>query len=160
MVKTLKKSYETPNKGWDSERIDREENYLMEYGLTEKRELWKAESTVRNFRREARKLNATKDEQREKSLLNKLARLGVISEDSDLTDILNIEIEDILERRLQTIVFRKGLASTMKQARQFINHGHIKVNENTVDVPGYLVTKEEENNLSVSPEAKKIIQNQ
>ncbi len=160
MVKTLKKSYETPNKGWDRERIDREENYLMNYGLTEKRELWKVESLVRNFRREARKLNATKDEQREKSLLNKLERLGVVGKDSDLTDILDMSLEDILERRLQTIVYRKGLASTMKQARQFINHGHIIIGDNKVNVPGYLVTKEEEKDLKVSPNAKKIIQNQ
>ncbi len=160
MVKTLKKSYETPKKGWDRERIDREENYLMNYGLTEKRELWKVESLVRNFRREARKLNATKDEQREKSLLNKLERLGVVGKDSDLTDILDMSLEDILERRLQTIVYRKGLASTMKQARQFINHRHIIIGDKKVNVPGYLVTKEEEKDLKVSPNAKKIIQNQ
>ncbi len=158
MVKTLKKSYETPNKGWDRERIDREENYLYKFGLTEKRELWKVESLVRNFRREARKLNATQDETREESLINKLVRLGVIKEGSKLADVLEIELDDVLERRLQTIVYRKGLASTMKQARQMITHGHIKIGEQKVDVPGYLVTEEEEDSLKLDPKVKHLVE--
>ena len=157
MVKKLKKSYETPSQGWDSERIDRETDYLYEYGLTEKRELWKTESLVRNFRREARKLNATKDEEREEGLINKLEKLGVISSDSGLADVLDLDMEDLLERRLQSIVFRKGLANTMKQARQFINHGHIMIGENKVDVPGYLVTKQEEENIKIAPGSKDLV---
>lgn len=157
MVKKLKKSYETPSQGWDSERIGREEDFIYEYGLTEKRELWKTESLVRNFRREARKLNATQDKEREEGLIHKLERLGVIRKDSELSDVLDLDMEDILERRLQSVVYRKGLAQTMKQARQFINHGHIMIGENKVDVPGYLVTKQEEENIKIAPGAKHLV---
>mgnify|MGYP000013981424 CR=1 FL=1 len=157
MVKKLKKSYETPSQGWDSERIDRETDYLYEYGLTEKRELWKTESLVRNFRREARKLNAAQDKQREEGLINKLERLGVIKTDSGLADVLDLDMEDLLERRLQSIVYRKGLAETMKQARQYINHGHIMIGDHKVDVPGYLVTKQEEDNIKMAPGSKSLV---
>ena len=42
-----------------------------------------------------------------------------------------------LERRLDNVVFRMGLADTRKQARQLVSHGHIQVNEKSVRVPSY-----------------------
>ena len=45
----------------------------------------------------------------------------------------------ILESRLDNVVFRLGLANTRKEARQIVNHGHILVNGNKVDIPSYLV---------------------
>lgn len=158
MVKKQKKSYETPTTGWDRERIDREQNHIWEYGLKDKRELWKTESTVRNLRREARKLNAVQDEQREEELMAKLNRLGLVSKDASLTDILNLDVRDILNRRLQTIVYEKGLANTMKQARQFINHGHIMIGNQVVDVPSYLVQTDEEDEITVAPGSKDVVQ--
>lgn len=158
MVRKAQKSYDTPTRGWQQERITQETNILYEYGLKNKREVWKSESMVRDFRREARKLNATKDEVREEQLINKLNNLGLVPEDGDLTDVLDLDLEDILERRLQTIVYEKGLANTMKQARQFITHGHIMVGDHKVDVPSYLVTTEEENNINVAPGSKDIVQ--
>ncbi|MCJ7429256.1 MAG: 30S ribosomal protein S4 [Candidatus Nanohaloarchaeota archaeon QJJ-5] len=158
MVRKARKSYETPTRGWQQDRIDQETDVLYDYGLKNKREVWKSESKIRDFRREARKLNATEDEEREQQLINKLHNLGLVTEDADLTDVLDLDLEDILERRLQTIVYEKGLANTMKQARQFITHGHIMIEDNVVDVPSYLVTTEEENNINVAPGSKEIVQ--
>ena len=45
----------------------------------------------------------------------------------------------ILESRLDNVVFRLGLANTRREARQIVNHGHITVNGGRVDIPSYLV---------------------
>ncbi len=54
----------------------------------------------------------------------------------------------MLERRLQTVAYRKGLAHTPKQARQFITHGHVTVNGQRVSVPSYKVEIDEEGDIS------------
>ena len=46
----------------------------------------------------------------------------------------------LLERRLDNVVYRLGLATTRRQARQFVNHGHILVDGKRVDIPSYSVT--------------------
>lgn len=158
MARRQKKGYETPTKGWQQERIEREHDHTASYGLKNKKEVWKTESFVRDIRREARKLNAAQDEQREQNLIEKLDRLGLVDDGAGLADVLELELEDVLDRRLQTIVYKKGLADTMKQARQFVTHGHIMIDDRVVDVPSYLVTTEEESNLSVAPGSKDIVQ--
>ncbi len=152
--KRQKKQYATPLTPWDKERIDREEILVNNYGLRSKKELWKTETTLRKFRREARKLMAAVGEQAEKEsdqLMNRLGRLGLVDEDSSIVDILRLDIKDVLSRRLQSIVYDKGLARTMNEARQMIVHGHIIVNDERVTEPGDLVSVEEEENLEFHP---------
>ncbi len=156
-MKRQGKSYETPVTGWDEERIDRETRIKQEYGLSSKKEVWKAESQVRDFRRQARKLNARQDEEMEQDLIERLVNLGILDDGAVLNDILDIDIEDVLERRLQTIVYRRGLANTMKEARQLVSHGHITVDGRRVNIPGYLVTVEEEESIKVAPGSKDVI---
>lgn len=158
MSRKQQKGYETPTRGWQQERIEREKESTSSYGLKNKKEVWKTESFVRDIRREARKLNAVQDEKREQELLDKLARLGLIKDDAGLADVLELDLEDIMDRRLQTIVYKKGLAGTMKQARQYVTHGHIMIDDHVVDVPGYMVTTEEEENISVAPGSKSVVQ--
>jgi small subunit ribosomal protein S4 len=121
------------------------------YGLRNKRELWKAQTKVANFRNQARTLLAlTLEDRQEKEslLLSFLNRLGLTSTAS-LDDILNLKIEDILERRLQTIVMRKmGLKSPF-QARQVVIHGHVSIGNRKINLPGYLVKKEDEPKILV-----------
>jgi small subunit ribosomal protein S4 len=76
-----------------------------------------------------------------------LSRIGVLSESATIDDILDLEIRDLLERRLQTLVFRRGLAKSLHQARQLVSHGHIAVAGRVVSVPGYIVKREEEQKL-------------
>jgi small subunit ribosomal protein S4 len=121
------------------------------YGLRNKRELWKAQTKVANFRNQARTLLAlTLEDRQEKEslLLSFLNRLGLTSTAS-LDDILNLKIEDILDRRLQTIVMRKmGLKSPF-QARQVVIHGHVSIGNRKVNLPGYLVKKDDEPKILV-----------
>lgn len=150
MVKKLKKQYETPNTGWNEERINREDELIEDYGLKNKREIYKAQSQLRSFRREARKLIAAEDsEEAEKEVIQKANSLGLIRENDGLEGLLTLNVTDILDRRIQTAVERRGLADTVKEARQIVVHGHVYVNGERVNTPGYLLTQEEEQELEV-----------
>jgi small subunit ribosomal protein S4 len=142
-----KKLYNTPHHPWQKARIDEETALVKKYGLRNKKNVWKFASMLRKIRRQARTLLgvlgtglASEDSHyaREASQIQvKLQRLGVLKEDSKLEDILALKVEDLLERQLQTIVYRKGFANSMKQARQFI----------VVTVPSYMVLKAEEDTI-------------
>jgi len=153
-----RRSYNTPSHPWQGERIKAEQEIVREYGLKNKTEVWKAQTALRNFRRQSRELQArvrTGEEQAKieaENLLMKCARIGVLPvEGATLNDILALTDVKILERRLQTIVYRKGLTNSMKQARQLIVHGHIYMNGHRVTVPGYIVTRLEESSIEYNP---------
>lgn len=136
------KTYSRPRKPWDRTRLETERKLKKTYGLKTKRELWKTEGIIRKKRQSARKLLALPPERaqkQEKELVKSLHRIGILREDAVLDDVLGLENAEFLERRLQTIVLRKGLATTAKQARQLVVHGHIGVNEKKVTAPSYLV---------------------
>ncbi|KXA93404.1 30S ribosomal protein S4 [candidate division MSBL1 archaeon SCGC-AAA259E17] len=152
--KRQKKQYAAPLRPWDRERISEEASLMNNYGLKSKEEVWRTETRLRNFRREARKLMAASGKQADKEarqLLNKLRNLGLVDEESSVVDVLRLDIEDVLDRRLQSVVFEKGLARTPSQARQMIVHGHILIRDKCVTEPGYLVSVEEEEELSHRP---------
>lgn len=153
------KNYETPTRAWQRDRIQDEKHIIDEYGLTSKKEVWKAQSMVRKFRRQARKLNAEENETQKEELLDKLTSLGILDSGASINDILDTDIEDVLERRLQTIIYRRGLADTPKQARQFITHGHVMIDNRKVTVPSYLVTEDEEDDIRISPGSKHLVSN-
>ena len=149
------KHYNTPSHPWQKVRIEEERTLIHQYGLKNKKEIWKANTKIRSMRRQARKLTATSgDEQAQKEknlLLAKLNRLGMLDQESGLEDVLRMTPENILDRRLQTQVYLQGLASTAKQARQLIIHGHISIEGAVTRVPGMLVTKLQEKNITYSP---------
>ena len=150
----LSKKYSRPKHPWKAERIESERGIVRDYGLKNKREIWKTETLLRGFRGQARSLLALTTEQAgkdEEELLGKLRRLSLIGKDSGLDDVLKLRVNDILERRLQTQVHRKGLANTMKQARQFIIHGHVLVDGGKVTAPSYLIKQGEEEAITLSP---------
>ncbi|MCL1979168.1 MAG: 30S ribosomal protein S4 [Methanomassiliicoccaceae archaeon] len=149
--KFSRKSYDTPSHPWQGERIKREVEIVREFGLKNKTEVWKAQTVLRNFRKQSRELQARLrggDAQARieaDALIKKCSRMGLLPvTGSDLNDILILSEGDILSRRLQSVVFDKGLATTIKQARQLITHGHIHINGHRVTVPGYIVSREEE----------------
>lgn len=155
--KFSRKTYDTPSHPWQGERIKAEVEVVRAFGLKNKTEVWKAETVLRNLRGQARDLMArlrTGDAQAKiesDALLARCGRLGFLPMDANLNDILTLKNEDVLSRRLQTIVFEKGFASTIKQARQMITHGHIYMNGHRVTVPGYLVTRLEESSIEFNP---------
>jgi len=145
--KRLRKKYDAPKRPWDKQRIISENKLNEIYGLTGKREIWVAKTLLTKKRASARKLLAARSEQvveQKKKLINSLARYGILSLDATIDDVLSLKVEDFLERRLQTLVLRKGLANTPKQARQFITHGLITISGKRVKSPGYFVKIEEE----------------
>ncbi|HDI03175.1 MAG TPA: 30S ribosomal protein S4 [Candidatus Pacearchaeota archaeon] len=136
------KRYKRPKKPFDKARIEEEKRLMKEYGLKNKREIWKAETNISRIRAQARKLIVEPEKQEQ--FLNKLRKIGLIDEKAGLNEVLSLTKRDWLERRLQTIVFKKGLARTIKEARQLIVHRKILVNDKIVDVPSYVVKKDEE----------------
>ena len=130
---------------------------LGTFGLRTKRELWKAHTELSRVRQQARSLLALTQEARaekEPILLKSLSRIGLVSENASLDDVLNLKPTDLLARRLQTIVSKKLGFKTPYQARQAVIHGHIMVGDRKVDIPSYTVTVAEEDSVKFSPESK------
>jgi small subunit ribosomal protein S4 len=140
-----RKKYRGPSHPWQKQRIDEENALQREYGLANKKEVWRVTSLLRNYKKIAkRSIIGTGQAQKEKEdLLRNLQSYGLLKENS-LDDVLSLKPKDFFDRRLQTVVFRKSLAHSMKQARQFITHGHITIGDRKVTVPGYMVPKREE----------------
>ncbi len=154
--KKQRKKYETPRFRWRKDILQEELKLLGQYGLRNKHELWRHKTTLSKTRGIARSLIGKAPEERakmENELLTKLKKIGILQETAVLDNVLDLTIEDILERRLQTIVFRKGLARTGYQARQLITHGHINIGDRRVTIPGYIVSKEEEPLIAYSPKS-------
>lgn len=148
------KRYETPNHPYQEDRIAEESEMLGRYGLKNKEELWRAQSELRNYRREARRLigeaqgdlDAAAEAGRE--FVESLRRNGILDETDEIQAVLSLDETDVLERRLQTVAYRQGLGNTPQQARQFIVHGHVTVGDARVTRPSYQVTTHEEDQLS------------
>ena len=156
--KFSRRSYDTPSHPWQGERIKAEVVLVNQYGLKNKTEVWKAQTILRNFRGQSRELQArlrggeAQAKIESEALIAKCGRMGLLPmEGATLNDILTLNEESILARRLQTIVFEKGMASTVGQARQMIVHGHIFMNGHRVTVPGYIVTRKEESSIMYDP---------
>ena len=151
--KKPKKKYATPKHPWKEDRIKSERELMKKYGLKNHREIWKAKTYLGKYRKQARVLlaqTATGGEQVKREtgqLLMHLSRMGILKAGAGLDDVLALETEIVLSRRLQTLVYLKGLSSTPDQARQLINHGHVAVNDRKVTIPSYMVPKDEENNI-------------
>ncbi len=146
-----------PKKLWEKDRIKVESKLKREFGLKNMREIWLAKEELRKYRREARRLLSLPKEEREKEekkLLTKLKKIGIFSDSNTVEDVLGLTERNLLERRLQTQVFRLGLAKTIKQARQLITHRFIKVGGTIVDAPSYQVKAGEEKIISYAKPIK------
>ncbi len=149
-----RKKYETPLHPWKENRIRSERELIKKYGLKNHKEVWKAKTYLGKHREQARLLlakvgTATPQVKKESDqLLLHLTRMGIIPMGSSLDDVLALETETVLSRRLQTLVYLKGFSSTPYQARQLISHGHVAVKNKKVTVPGYMVAKDEEGNIT------------
>lgn len=152
--KKNRKKYTTPSHPWQKERILEEIEISKEYGLKNKREIWKMKSMLAKFSREAKNLITLPPVQAElekKHLLDKLRSINLIKDNAGIDDILGLTLKNIMERRLQTLVLRKNLAKTISQSRQFIVHGHISINNKVITSPQYVVTSSEEALIMFAP---------
>ena len=130
---------------------------LGTFGLKTKRELWKANTELSRLRLQARSLLALRQEDREQKepiLINSLSKIGLVDKNSTLDHVLNLQVADLLSRRLQTIVQRKLYFKTPYQARQAIVHGHIMIGERVVTIPSYTVKIDEEPKIRLTFESQ------
>jgi small subunit ribosomal protein S4 len=154
--KKQRKKFETPRFRWRKDILQEELKLIGQYGLRNKHELWRHKTMLSKTRGIARSLIGKTPEERvkmENELLTRLKKLGILNETAVLDNVLDLSIEDLLERRLQTTVFRKGLARTAFQARQLITHGHVTIGNRRVTVPSYIVSKKEEEEVKYSPQS-------
>jgi len=138
------KQYKRPRKLFDSARISEENILIKKYGLKNKREIWKAAAIVEQIRKQAMALLRANKEIQE-AFISRIRKKGLNV--SSIADVLALDKEMILQRRLQTLVFKKGLASTPKGARQLITHRKIVIGDRIVNVPSYFVSADEENKI-------------
>jgi small subunit ribosomal protein S4 len=151
--KKQRKKFDTPRFPWQTDMLNAELKLLGQYGLRNKREIWRHKTLLSKYRGIGRSLLGMSTEERskqEKQLMDRLHRIGILPEEAELDDVLDMSLEDILERRLQTLVFQRGLAQSIQQARQLIAHGHISINGRKVSAPSYLVLKDEEEKMAYS----------
>lgn len=146
----LKKKYRKPGHPFQKERILEELKFVGEFGLRNKKEFWRHRTQLGNWRniaRQSRKLTKERAQEVQQELIKKLIRLGILGLEAEFEDVLLLTAEDILKRRLQTVVFEKGLAKSIYEARQRIVHGHIAVGDKKVNSPSYIVKKDEDEQI-------------
>lgn len=145
-MKRKHKRYSKPKRPFDKSRISEEGEIIEEFGLKNKKEIWKAEAKIKTMREKAKKLISAKPEE-QKALFDQLNKIG-LNVDS-ISSVLSLDKKDYLKRRLQTVVFTNKLASSTKQARQLIVHKKVLVNGRVVSVPSYIVPVGLENKISL-----------
>ncbi|MBN2459514.1 30S ribosomal protein S4 [Candidatus Woesearchaeota archaeon] len=152
--KKIRRKFDKPSHPWQKARIESEKLVIEEYGLQNKKDLWRMETVLRRFKNQVKSLASRSDEQsklEEKQLVDRLVSLGLIKHDETLDAVLGLETKNVMERRLQTLLVRKRLARSMVQARQFITHGHIRVDGKKITFPSYLVSIKEESLIEFNP---------
>ena len=154
-MKRKHKSYSRPKRPFDKARIEKEAKIKEEYGLKNKIEIWKADSQIKSIREKAKKLISAGHE-KQKALFERLKKIGFRAD--SISDVLSLEKEDYLNRRLQTIVFKKRLARSPKHARQMIVHKKILVDGKAISSPSYIVPVEFEEKISVKAGKTKILE--
>jgi len=150
-MKRKHKLYSKPKRPYEKARIDEEGEIKKEFGLKNKKEIWKAEAKVKNMREKAKKLLRA-DEKEQKALFDNLNQIGI--KVKSIADILSLDKKDYLKRRLQTIIFKKELTKSVKEARQKIVHRKVFVDGKIVDKPSYIVPVELENKITIKDNQK------
>ncbi len=154
--KTPSRTWRKPKRPFNYDLKMEELKTVGTFGLKTKRELWKTHTELSRVRHQARSLLALRQEVRQRKepvLIKSLSRIGLVEESSTLDDVLNLQVTDLLSRRLQTIVHKKLNFKTPYQARQAVVHGHIMIDERIVSIPSYVVKIEEEEKIHFTPES-------
>lgn len=147
--KRNRRKFEKPKDIWNLQRISADNAIIKEFGLKNMSELWKVQTELSRVRRNARELLTGGEgaAEKEQAIIGRLSKYGIIQRGSTLSNLLDLKESSFLERRLQTVVFRKGLARSMKQARQLIVHGYIAVSGKRINRPGILVATDQEGSI-------------
>jgi len=154
----------TPRRIWNKPKRPLNYDLLMDelktlgaFGLKTKRELWKTQTELSRVRFQARSILALRQEERERKepiLIQSLSKIGLVDQNSTLDDVLNLQVTDLLSRRLQTMAQKKLYFKTPYQARQAIVHGHVMIGDSVITIPSYVVKTEEETKIRLIPESR------
>jgi len=155
--KTPRRVWKKPKRPLNYDLMMDELKILGTFGLKTKRELWKTQTELSRVRLQARSLLALRQEDRKRKepiLIQSLSKIGLVDQNSTLDDVLNLQVTDLLSRRLQTIAQKKLYFKTPYQARQAIVHGHVMIGDSVVTIPSYIVKTEEEAKIRLIPESR------
>ncbi len=152
-IKRKRKLFNRPKKPFDRTRMDEENVLVKRYGLKNKREIWKAKTAVSKLRKRAKELIG-KEIEGQQSFFDKLIKMGIVVR--DVSDVLALTEENLFERRLQTVLFKKKMANTVKGARQLIVHKNVLVDGKVVNIPSFIVTKDLEDKISLKEKKVKV----
>ena len=155
--KTPRRVWKKPKRPLNYDLMMDELKILGTFGLKTKRELWKTQTELSRVRLQARSLLALRQEIRERKepiLIQSLSKIGLVDQNSTLDDVLNLQVTDLLSRRLQTMAQKKLYFKTPYQARQAIVHGHVMIGDSVVTIPSYVVKTEEEAKIHLIPESR------
>ena len=147
------KLYKRPKKPFESERIADENKLVSKYGLKNKKEVWRALAKVNYYRKRAKAL-AQKSPEEQEVLFSKLQKIGL--DVKKIADVLDLKIENLLDRRLPTLVSFQKKADTPRQARQMVVHKRVLVDGKVVNSPSYIVTVKEEKLITVKAGKPKV----
>jgi len=152
-LRRFNKTSVAPRRPYEKERIISELQTVGEYGLRNKREVWRTRLVLAKIRKIARTL-LTLDEKDPKrifegdALMRRLHRYGILDESKSKLDyVLGLKLNDFLERRLQTQIFKLTMADTIHQARVLVKQRHIRVRNQLVDVPSFMVRVDSQKHL-------------
>ncbi len=151
-MKRKHKIYSRPKRPFDKERIAEEAKLKKEFGLKNKREIWKSDAKIKSIREKAKKLISA-DYEEQQALFNRLKKIGLNV--NSIADVLSLDKRDYLKRRLQTVIVEKKIAPTPRSARQLITHKKILVDGEVVDSPSYIVPVELEEKISLREKKRK-----
>ena len=154
--KTSRKVWKKPKRPLNYDLKMDELKTLGTFGLKTKQELWKTQTELSRVRLQARSLLALRQDERKRKepiLMQSLTKIGLVDQNSTLDDVLNLQVNDLLSRRLQTMVQRKLFFKTPYQARQAIVHGHVMIGDSVITIPSYVVKTEEEDKIHLTPES-------